>query len=102
MAFDNLDIDLLKGSPWAQYQRVDVTFPSTPNTDLFINHKLKVANPDTIEYYPTRLSAAGIVYNDQSATRIVWTQNYIVLRSNVASLQVRLVLVAPRKLGTIS
>lgn len=101
MAFDNLD--LLKGSPFSQYQRVTVTFPSTPNTDLVVNHKLSnVANPESIEYHPTKLSAAGIVYNDQSASRKPWTTSYIVLRSNVASLQATLVLAAPRKLKTIS
>lgn len=100
MAFSSLD--LLKGSPFAQFTRVDVTFPSTPNTDLVIPHSLIVVDPDTIEYFPTHFSAAGAVYNDQSATRTPWASNYIILRSSVASLKVRLVLIVPRKLGTIA
>lgn len=88
---------LITGSPWAQYERVTVTFPATPNTDLVIRyHQLTPIDPTVVEYYTLKKSAAGNIYNDYSASRKPWKPGFIILRSDVASLQATLLLTAPR------
>lgn len=90
---------LLTGSPWAQYERVVVTFPATPDTDVVVPYaRLHPSNPEDVEYYVTKQDRAGFVYNDQSATRKAWQQGYVVLRSSVASLKATLLLSLPRLL----
>lgn len=88
--------NLVLGSPFARYQRVVVTFPSTPDTDVVVPHSLNLNDPESVEYIVLKASKAGVVYNDQSATRKAWQQGYVVLRSNVASLVATILLTVPR------
>jgi hypothetical protein len=88
--------DLLLGSPFAQYERVEVTFPSSANTDVVVKHSLQPTSPEDIEYTVLKLDRAGRVYNDQSATRKSWKQGYIYLRCDVASVKATVLLTAPR------
>lgn len=90
------DGELLNGSPFGQYQYVDVVFSSTPNADTVVRHSLDVVSPENINYIPVKLNAAGVVYNDQSATRKLWGQGFIVLRASVASLKAKLLLTVER------
>lgn len=90
------DGDLLLGSPFARYERVTVTFPTTPNTDVVVRHSLQPSSPDAVEYAVLQKDRAGDVYNDQSATRKEWKQGYIYLRCSVASVKATILLTAPR------
>lgn len=78
--------------PSAQWETMDVTFPSTPDTDLTIVHTLRPQTPDSINYLPVRLGQAASVYHDTSASRLAWGTGFIRLRCNVASAKVRLLL----------
>lgn len=88
---------LLQGSPYAQYERVEVTFPSTANADAVIRHHLNVVNPEGVDYQILRADRAGEVYHDQSASRKAWGAGFIVLRASVASLKATLLLTVPRE-----
>lgn len=78
--------------PFAMWEEVEVNFPSTPNTDVVVPTTLQPTNPNTINYLPLRKSAAADVYHDVSITRKAWQPTYILLRSNVASVKMRLLL----------
>jgi hypothetical protein len=82
--------------PFSTYQYVDVTFPSSANTDLVITHTLSVTDPESVRYIPVDLSSAGVVYRDKSATRRAWGNGYIILRASSSSLQARLLLCVER------
>ena len=88
--------ELLLGSEDAQYCRVDVTFPSTPDTDFVVTHTLRVVDPESVEYRVLRSDRAVLIYDNQSATRKTWGKGFIVLRADVASAKVRLLLTVPR------
>lgn len=64
---------------------VTVSFPSTANADLVVEHKL---GRSTVGYIPVSLSAAGIVYSSPSNNQAPDLQ--IILRSNTASLRATL------------
>ena len=84
-----------KAQPFSQWQEVDVTFPSTANTDLVVEHHLTPAEPNGIHYIPIRKDRAADIYHDVSVARKQWQPSYIVLRSTVASARVRLLLYVP-------
>jgi hypothetical protein len=88
--------ELITGSPYAQYERVEVTFPSTANIDTVVRHSLLPQSPTDVEYHIVGKDRAGEVYHDYSATRKPWSQGYIVLRSSVASMKATLLLTVPR------
>lgn len=96
MPRDTSLLDLYAGSPFGQYERVEVTFPSTANLDTVIKHGLQTVAPDSVEYLVLKSDRAGSVYHDQSATRKAWGSTFIVLRSSVASQKVTLLLTVPR------
>lgn len=81
---------------FADWLEVEVTFPSTVNTDLVVPHDLGADDPNTILYLPLRSDRACDVFHDTSATRKPWTSTYILLRSNVANAKVRLLLYVGR------
>lgn len=91
------EVDLLPRLPFANAQFVDVTFPSGADTDLVISHTLKTARPNEVRYLVVTQEAAGSIYRDTSATRRAWGSNYIILRSNTASLAARLLLFTERQ-----
>lgn len=93
MADDN---QLLRGSPFASYQRLTVTFGATPGLDTVVRHSLKTADPESVEYIIVGLDRAGSVYHDQTATRKPWGADFLVLRASVASLKAELLLTVPR------
>lgn len=78
--------------PLAQWEVVDVTFPTGANTDCVIPHTLSPHNPEAINYIPIRKAQAADVYHDVSGTRTAWQSTYIILRSTVASARVTLLL----------
>jgi hypothetical protein len=78
--------------PFAEWEEVDVTFSSTANADTFIRHTLTPATPEAVNYIIVRKGQAAHVYHDISGTRKPWQLNYIILRSDVASAKVRLLL----------
>lgn len=81
--------------PFAQYQRVVVTFGAA-DTDVDIAHQLKPATAESIEYIVLRRDKAGDVYHDTSATRIPWAEGLIRLRCETADAVVTLLLMVPR------
>lgn len=82
-------------SPFTNFQFVDVTFGSA-NTDLDIRHGLRVASPDDLNYILVKSDRATIIYNDQSASRKVWGDNYVILRSSAANANCRILLTSKR------
>lgn len=82
--------------PLAQWEEVEVTFPSAANTDLQIATGLTPpVNLEGINYVALRKDRAADIYHDTSATRKPWQRGSIFLRSTVASARVRLLLYVP-------
>jgi len=85
---------------FAEWTEVDVTFPSSANTDVAIRHDLTPPDPNNVYYFPVRKSAAAHVYHDTTGTRRAWQSGTIYLRSDVANVKMKLILYVPRKAGT--
>lgn len=81
-----------RAQPLAQWEEVEVTFPSTANTDCIVPHTLVPGNLEAVNYLPVRKAQAADVYHDTSGTRKAWQPTYIILRCTVASAKVRLLL----------
>jgi hypothetical protein len=99
MPVKNLGKELrqLEGAiPSIDYEEITFTFPATPNIDYAVPHALRADNPDDIRYLVVAKDRACDVYNDQSGTRVRWTEDYILLRCSVASATVTLLLYVPR------
>lgn len=101
----DLDIPTLKAenalrrsSPYAQFQYLTVTFNSTANANTDIRHTLQPPTPEDVDFqvvgfeFTSAPATVPVVYRDSGATRRVWGEEYIVLRCNVASAVVRLLL----------
>ncbi len=88
----NLDVTIHLYVPDGQWEIVDVTFPSTPDTDYKIRHNLTPPSNEQIEYTVLRQSTPGVVYEDRSPSRVPWGEKFIVLRSDVSSWHGRLML----------
>lgn len=88
--------------PWSQWQIVDVTFNATANADTSVLHDLSPVDPEAINYIVLRKGQAADVYHDTSGTRKKWGQGYILLRSNVASAKVTLLLTVEHVKRTLS
>ena len=83
--------NLVRYAPYAQWERVDVTFGAA-NTDYDIPHTLKIADPEDEDYSVLRADRATSIFHDQSATRSPWQLGYVLLRSSAASAVVTLLL----------
>ena len=77
--------ELEQSSPYVAYQYLTVTFPSSANSDYPIAHSLTPLNVEEVDYEVVRKDRACDVYHDQSGTRTVWGEGYIILRCTVAS-----------------
>lgn len=84
-----------ESSPFIKFEYVEVTFGSA-NTDKDIRTSIKVADPDDLNYLLVKSDRATTIYNDQSSTRKVWQDGYVILRSSVASANCRILLTAKR------
>lgn len=78
-------------SPSNRYTYVDVHF-LTAGVDVVVPHTLRPAAPDAVAYEVAQISAPAVIYQDTTANRRAWTQNEIVLRSNVSNVVARLLL----------
>lgn len=88
--------------PFAEWEEVDVTFPSAPNTDQFVPVTISIRNPEFISYIPIRKDRAADVYHDTSTARLAWQAGRIYLRCSVANARVTFLLYvghAPDKPG---
>lgn len=90
-----IDEDLKSFLPYAKWQRVDVTCPSSANTDFIVRHQLRVEDPENIEYAIKYKDRAVDIYQDMSITRRAWGDGFIVLRATVANAKVTLLLTVP-------
>lgn len=88
--------------PFAQWELVDVTFPSTPDSDIQVPHGLQAPSPEHVYYIPVRNAQAVDVYHDVAGTRLPWQPTYIVLRANVASAKVTLLLFVQHGVPTLA
>jgi phage FluMu protein gp41 len=72
---DATTTDLYSGSPFGQYQRVEVTFPSTANLDT-VDAALaeRRSTPNTVEYQVLKSERSRVecLLTTQSATRKAW------------------------------
>lgn len=90
-ALVRLQSDVRKFTPGVDFEYVDVKFPSSTNVDVVVQTRLRSDNPDNIIYtvvgldFFTAPTTTPCIYKDVSATRHVWQNGFIVLRSNVAS-----------------
>lgn len=91
-----------KAQPYAQWELVDVTFPATANVDFAISHTLTPPSPEHVNYSIVRAAQANRVYHDASALRKVWQPGNIILRSDVASAKVRLLLWVEHSQATLA
>jgi hypothetical protein len=87
--------------PLAQWEEVDVTFSSTANADTLVEHHLEPANPDAVYYIPVRKDRVAQVYHDTSVTRKSWQNGFILLRSDVASARMTLLLFTTHSVRTL-
>jgi hypothetical protein len=94
--------DLERGSPFSQYQYVEVTFNSTANANTEVAHTLKPESYEDVDFQVVGIEQASapatvpVIYKDSSSTRRPWGNGYIVLRANVASLRATLLLTTRR------
>lgn len=84
-----------QSTPFTNFEYLEVTFGSA-NTDKDIRTNLRVASPDDLSYILVKADRSCMVYNDQSSTRKVWQEGYIVLRCTAASANCRILLFAKR------
>lgn len=78
--------------PWAVWEEVTITFNSTANADTVVPHTLAAVDPEAVNYIPVRKSKATDVYHDVTASRKKWQRDYIVLRSSVGGVTIKLLL----------
>lgn len=88
--------ELSRGVAYGQYQYVEVTFNSTPDTDTIVRHQLNPATPEDVDYQVVKKNQACDVYDNQGLDRRPWGDGFIVLRSTVASATVVLLLTTRR------
>ncbi len=89
----NLESDFHQRTPVAQWEIVDVRFGSTPNTPTEVRYKrLLPKSVDQIEYTVLRQLTPGTVYEDRTVGRTPWGNGYIVLNSDTANWNGRLLL----------
>ncbi len=91
--------DLDNSIPYGGYEYVEMVFNANANGDTEIPYDtLTPGDPEQVDWqvvgvkFASAPAAAPVVYRDESATRRPWRTNYIVLRSNVASLRATLLL----------
>lgn len=100
---NNRDVrDLDESLPYGQYEYVDVVFNATANANTEVRHTLKPPTPELVDYtvvgykFTSAPGTVPVIYRDNSATRRPWGRGYIVLRSNVSSLNATLLLTVRR------
>lgn len=94
-----LDQDLTRGVPSTKFEYVDVTFNSTANFDTDVAHHLNSTNIGylVVGYqFVIAPATTPCIYQDVSGTARAWQKSYLVLRSNVASVRVTLLLFIKR------
>lgn len=75
--------------PFSHFQYLDVEFGDA-DVDTIVEHSLFTTDPEAVNYEVVRSDQACRVYHDSSATRKLWGQGYIILRSDTADAVVRL------------
>jgi hypothetical protein len=79
-------------SPFARYERVDVTFSLGANVDHAVMYRMHVRDPEAVDYLIIGKDRACDVYHDTSISRRAWQQGTLYLRSSVADAVVTLLL----------
>lgn len=82
-ALDRFAQSTLARIPFGRYQFVDVTF-ATPNQDTDIAHTLAPNDPEAVRFVPVSLTAAAVLYRDNSAGKRPWQPTHIWLRASAA------------------
>ena len=85
-----------RATPYADHPVVVEVKFGTANTDQMVPHKLGTNDPENVIYTVVKADRATSIYNDQSSTRRLWQDGYIILRSSVANAIVKLLLGVPR------
>ncbi len=85
---------LQRALPYGQAQDLSVTFNSTSDVDTIIPHSLVTDDWEAIDYTIIGVEAlpgaAFTIYRDPTPTRKPWGKGYLVLRSSVGGIKVRL------------
>ena len=98
---EHIETDIRSISPFTITELVDVVFNETANTDTVIRHSLNTVQPEQIKWMIVGIELSSvatvpIIYRDASTMRRKWEDDYIILRSNIASLKATLLLGVPR------
>lgn len=94
-----VDEELSRSVPSTKYEYVTVTFNVTANTDTDIAHSL---NSTDLGYlvvgwnFALPPATTPVIYRDSSGSAKAWQKNYLILRCNVASVSVTLLLFVKR------
>lgn len=83
---------------FGQFEFKDVVFNATAGADTEISHSLDAADPEKVRFIPvmweflTLPADPPYIYRSGAANRRPWGAGYIILRCNVASAVVRMLL----------
>lgn len=83
---------------FGQFQFKNVTFNGTAHGDTEITHDLSPADPETVRFIPVMWEFLTLpvdppyIYRPGAANRKSWGDGYIILRCNIASAVVRMLL----------
>lgn len=91
-----------KTQPYAQWEKVDVTFPAGANTDVEVPHSLLPPTPEHVNYVVIRADRAVRVYHNTAFNRKPWQSSYILLRADVASAKATLFLFVDHEQRTLT
>lgn len=100
---DHIETDIRSAFPFSATELVEVTFNATANADTVIRHSLNPTDPDGVKWSVWNLSLMAspstvpVIYQDSSTAHRAWQTDYIILRSNVASLKAVILLGVPRE-----
>lgn len=84
---------------FGRFQFKDVIFNGTAHADTEITHDLNPADPDDVRYIPVGFDFLTLpvdppyIYKNGAANARSWGAGYIILRCNIASAVVRMLLV---------
>lgn len=95
-----VDQELSKSTPSTHFEYVDVVFNASPNTDTDIVHALGNKDVDwqvVGMQFVIAPAATPCIYRNIAGNARPWGTNYLILRCNVASVSVKMLLTTRRE-----
>lgn len=94
-----LELGTKRREAFGDFQFKDVVFNATAGADTEISHDLPAANPESVRAFPvmwefiTTPVEPPYIYRSGVGSRRPWGPGYIILRCNIASAVVRMLLI---------